>query len=324
MNQPAPLVVILGPTASGKSALAIEVARRWLGDVVCCDSTQLYRYFDIGTSKLRGPEQCGVPHHLIDLLEPDEIFTAGDYRRRALDVLADLRRRNRLPVLTAGTGLYLRALLEGLADAPGRSEELRDRLRRRAKQRGAAYLHRILRRLDPPTAGRIAPQDAAKLIRAIEVCLASGRPMSDVLRRPRPHLEGFQTLKIGLMPPRAALYECIERRTRAMLAAGWLDEVRSLLARGFDAQAKPFQFIGYGELRAHLAGVVDLETAVRAIQQATRRYAKRQITWFRRETGVDWFEGFGGQSATAERVFALLAPHLGPPAAGSGAAGGAL
>jgi tRNA dimethylallyltransferase len=318
MSQPAPLVVILGPTASGKSALAIEVARRWQGEVVCCDSTQLYRHFGIGTSKVRGAEQRGVPHHLTDLLEPHEIFTAGDYRRRALEVLADLRRRARLPILTAGTGLYLRALLEGLAEAPGRSEELRERLRRRARARGAEYLHRLLARLDPPSAARIAPGDAAKLIRAIEVCLTSGQPMSEVVRQPRPRLEGFQPLKIGLMPPRAALYARIERRTRFMLAAGWLDEVRSLLARGFDAGLKPFQFIGYSELRAHLAGVVDLETAARAIQQATRRYAKRQITWFRREPAVDWFEGFGDDPAVAELVFAALGGRLDPPPPASG------
>jgi len=324
MSQPAPLVVILGPTASGKSSLALDAARRFDGEVVCCDSTQLYRHFDIGTSKLRAPEQRGVPHHLMDLLEPHEIFTAGDYRRRALEVLADLRRRARLPVLTAGTGLYLRALLEGLADAPGRSEELRERLRRRSRQRGAPYLHRLLARLDPPSAARIAPQDAAKSIRAIEVCLSAGRPMSEVLQQPRPHLEGFHAVKIGLMPPRSALYDRIERRTRAMLAAGWVDEVRSLVARGFDAGAKPFQFIGYSELRAHLAGVVDLETAARAIVQATRRYAKRQITWFRREASVDWFEGFGDDPAIAERIFALLARRLERPAAGSGTPGGAV
>jgi len=315
MSQIVPLVVILGPTASGKSALAIEVARRWEGEVVCCDSTQLYRHFDIGTSKLRGAEQRGVPHHLMDLLEPHEVFTAGDYRRKALEVLAELRRRCRLPVLTAGTGLYLRALLEGLADAPGRSEELRERLRRRSRQRGAEYLHRLLARLDPPTAARVATRDAAKLIRAIEVCLASGRPMSELLRQPRPRLEGFQALKVGLMPSRAALYERIDRRTRAMLEAGWAEEVRSLLARGFDPSLKPFQFIGYSELRAHLSGVVDLETAVRAIQQATRRYAKRQITWFRREPGVDWFEGFGDDPALAGKVFALLGSRLDRPAA---------
>lgn len=310
MRQHAPLVVILGPTASGKSALAIEVARRWQGEILCCDSTQLYRHFDIGTSKVLGAQQCGVPHHLMDLLEPHEIFTAGDYRRIALEVLADLRRRARLPVLTAGTGLYLRALLEGLADAPGRSVDLRERLRRSSRARGADYLHRLLARLDPTSAARIAPGDAAKLIRAIEVCLVSGRPMSEVLRQPRPRLEGFLPVKIGLMPPRAALYARIERRTRAMLAAGWLDEVRSLLARGFDPGLKPFQFIGYTELRAHLAGIVDLETAVRAIQQATRRYAKRQITWFRREPAVEWFDGFGDDPGVAQAVLALLVGRL--------------
>ena len=311
MIQPAPLVVILGPTASGKSSLAIEVARRWNGEVLCCDSTQLYRHFDIGTSKPGATEQRGIPHHLMDLLEPHEVFTAGDYRRRALDVLKDLRGRARLPVLTAGTGLYLRALLEGLAAAPGRSEQLRERLRQRSLLRGAGYLHRILARLDPPTALRVAPQDEAKLIRAIEVCLSAGRPMSQVMLQPRPHLEGFHAVKIGLMPPRSALYERIERRTHAMLAAGWVDEVRSLVASGFDPGAKPFQFIGYSELRAHLAGVVDLETAARAIQQATRRYAKRQITWFRREPAVDWFQGFGDDAAVAARVFTLLESRLG-------------
>jgi tRNA dimethylallyltransferase len=318
MSPAAPLVVILGPTASGKSALAIEVAKRWQGEVVCCDSTQVYRHFDIGTSKVRGAEQRGVAHHLMDVLEPQDIFTAGDYRRRALEVVGDLRNRGRLPVLTAGTGLYLRALVEGLADAPTRSEELRERLRGGAQKRGSEYLHRLLARLDPLTAARIAPADTAKLIRAIEVCLAAGRPMSEVLRQPRMHLEGFQTVKIGLIPPRAALYERIERRTRAMLEAGWVEEVGSLLAQGFGPGMKPFQFIGYSELRAHLEGVVDLETAVRAIQQATRRYAKRQITWFRRESGVAWFEGFGDDAAIQEKVFAGLGPRLERPAAASG------
>ena len=318
MTELLPLVVVLGPTASGKSALAIEIASRWGGEVICCDSTQVYRHFDIGTSKVRGAEQRGVPHHLMDLLEPDEVFTAGDYRSRALDVLADLRGRGRLPVLTAGTGLYLRALLEGLADAPTRSEGLRERLRGRARGRGPEYVHRILARLDPQTAARIGPRDSAKAIRAIEVCMAAGRPMSEVLRQARPRLEGYAPVKIGLLPARAALYERIERRTQAMLDAGWLDEVRALCARDLPVDAKPFQFIGYGELRAHLAGVVDLKTAVRAIQQATRRYAKRQITWFRREKGVEWFEGFGDDVGVKNSVLASLTQKLERPCAASG------
>ncbi len=310
MNTAVPLVVILGPTAAGKSALAIEVARRWGGEVVCCDSTQIYRQFDIGTAKVRPEEQRDVRHHLMDLAEPGEVFTAGDYRRAALDVLADLRRRGRLPVFTVGTGLYLRALLEGLADAPERSEDLRERLRRRAAVRGPEYIHRLLGRLDPESARRIAPRDTAKAIRAIEVSVKAGRPMSEVLRRPRSRLEGYAPVKIGLAPPRAALYERIERRTRAMLEAGWPDEVRGLVARSIPADAKPFQFIGYSELRAHLTGVVTVDTAVHAIQQATRRYAKRQLTWFRREPDVEWFEGFGNEPLIQERVFAELGSRL--------------
>jgi len=310
MSHAVPLVAILGPTAAGKSPLGVEIALRWGGEVLCCDSTQIYRHFDIGTAKVRGTEQRGVPHHLMDLAEPEEVFTAGDYRRRALEVLSALRRRERLPVFTVGTGLYLRALLEGLAEAPGRSEDLRERLRRRAAARGPEYVHRVLARLDSASAARIAPRDTAKAIRAIEVSLKAGQPMSEVLRRPRPRLEGFAPIRIGLMPARAALYERIERRTRAMLDAGWLEEVRALLARGISADSKPFQFIGYGQLRAHLAGVVTLDAAVRAIQQATRRYAKRQLTWFRREPEVAWFEGFGDDPETQTQVFSHVAANI--------------
>jgi tRNA dimethylallyltransferase len=310
MNPAVPLVAVLGPTAAGKSALAMEIALRGGGEVVCCDSTQIYRHFDIGTAKVRGAEQRGVPHHLMDLLEPDEVFTAGEYRKRALEVLADLRRRARMPVFTVGTGLYWRALLEGLADAPGRSEDLRERLRARAAARGPEYIHRMLARLDPASAARIAPRDTAKAIRAVEVSLKAGKPMSEVLRRPRPRLEGYAPVKIGLIPPRAALYERIERRTRAMLEAGWLEEVRGLAARGVASEAKPFQFIGYGELRAHLSGVVTLEAAVHAILQATRRYAKRQITWFRREPEVHWLEGFGDDPVIRQAAFELLSARL--------------
>mgnify|MGYP001617133408 CR=1 FL=1 len=306
----APLVAIVGPTASGKSALAVWLAEGLDGEVVACDSTQVYRHFDIGTAKLRVDERRGIPHHLIDLLEPEEIFTAGDYRRRAEPVLEDLRRRGKLPILTVGTGLYLRALLEGLADAPTRSEELRTRLGERAKVRGPAYLHRLLQRLDPTAATRIGPRDQPKLIRAIEVCLLAGRPISEVHSSGRAGLQGFHPLKVGLMPPRAALYERIDRRAQEMLERGWPEEVKNLIARGLPANAKPFQFIGYRELRAHLAGKMSLEHAVAAIQQATRRYAKRQMTWFRKEPGVRWFDGFGDAPETSEHVLAYLEEQL--------------
>jgi len=293
----APLVAIVGPTGAGKSALGIALAERFGGEVVCCDSTQVYRSFDIGTAKLRPAERRGIPHHLIDLLEPHEVFTAGEYRLRALQVLDELRRRDKLPVFTVGTGLYLRALLEGLCGAPTRSEEMRERLRGIAGKRGRAHLHRLLARLDPPAAARIASQDVPKVIRALEVRLLAGQTITAIHQQGRPRLEGYVAVKIGLAPPRAALYQRIERRVETMLEAGWLDEVRQLVGSGISADAKPFQFIGYDALRAHLAGKLALGDAVAAIKQATRRYAKRQLTWFRREPGVRWFEGFGDDAA---------------------------
>lgn len=318
-----PLVAIVGPTASGKSALGIRLAEELGGEVVVCDSTQLYRRFDIGTAKVPPAERRGVPHHLIDFLEPEQIFTAGDYRRMALEVLADLRSRGKLPIFTVGTGLYFRALVEGLAEAPTRSEELRARLRRRADAKSTHYLHSVLKRLDAEAAARISPRDTPKIIRAIEVCVLAGKPMSVVMRAGRPRLEGFLPIRIGLMPARAELYQRINQRVHAMLEAGWLEEVRSLLAAGVSATVKPFQFIGYGELRAHLEGVVPLSVAVKAIQQATRRYAKRQITWFRRETGVEWFCGFGDQPEIATAVLQYLSRQLGERglSRASGAAG---
>ncbi len=305
-----PLVAIVGPTGAGKSALGIAVAGSFGGEVVCCDSTQVYRRFDIGTAKVPPAEQQEIPHHLLDLLDADEVFTAGDYRRRAIDVLKDLRRREKLPVFTVGTGLYLRALLEGLSDAPTRSDELRERLRGVADARGHAHLHRILARLDPAAAARIASRDLAKIIRALEVRLLTGTPITELHRAGRPPLEGYSAIKIGLAPPRPALFQRIERRVDAMLAAGWLEEVQRLVERGVPSGAKPFQFIGYSELRTHLAGVITRDAAVSAIRQATRRYAKRQLTWFRKEQGVRWFEGFGDDPKIEAVVVEYLAEQL--------------
>lgn len=293
MNPPPRLVVILGPTASGKSALGMRVADSLGGEILVCDSTQVYRHFDIGTAKIAAAEQQGIRHHLIDLVEPSEVFTAGDYRRRAVDVLEDLRMARKTPVITAGTGLYLRALLEGLADAPVRSEELRDRLRRRARSHGAQYLHQILARLDAAAAKRIAPRDAQKVIRAIEIRLLSKKPLGEVHGAGRIPLEGYDVVKIGLNPPRAALYWRIHARIDAMIEAGWIEEVSRLIAARVPPDAKPFQFIGYSEWREHLEGRLTRTRAVEKIQKATRNFAKRQITWFRREKGVHWLEDFG-------------------------------
>ena len=304
-NPPLPrLIVILGPTASGKSALGIALAERLGGEILVCDSTQVYRHFDIGTAKIPMREQRCIPHHLVDLVEPEEIFTAGDYRREALATLADVRCRAKLPIITAGTGLYLRALLEGLADAPTRSEELRARLRDIARQRSAAHLHKILARLDRDSAARIAPRDTPKIIRAIEMRVIAGKPVAEIFRAGRLNpssqgLEGYALVKIGLTPPRPALYARIDARVQAMLDAGWLDEVRSLVSAGVRENVKPFQFIGYSELRAHLEGRLTLDAAIAQIQQSTRRFAKRQLTWFRREPAVHWLEGFGDDAETA-------------------------
>jgi tRNA dimethylallyltransferase len=303
MSDLARLVVIVGPTASGKSALGIDLAGRLDGEILVCDSTQVYRHFDIGTGKIPVAEQHGIPHHLVDLVEPAEVFTAGEYRRRALEVLDDLRRRGKLPIITAGTGLYLRALLEGLADAPERSEELRARLRKKAAQHGPLYLHLVLARMDKEAAARIAAGDTQKIIRAIEIRKLAGKPVGEVHRRGRSALAGFDVVKIGLQPPREALYARINARVESMIAAGWADEVRALIARGVSADVKAFQFIGYSDLRDRLArsqpfASPSIAEAIPLIQQATRRFSKRQVTWFRREPEVNWLPGFGDDPKT--------------------------
>ena len=308
-NSLLPLVAVIGPTASGKSTLAVWLAQQLGGEVIACDSTQLYRGFDIGTAKPAPVERRGIPHHLIDVLGAEEAATAGGYRHMALAVLADLRGRARLPIFTVGTGLYLRALLEGLADVPQRSEELRERLRHSAQEHSPGHLHRILSRLDAQSAKKISAADQQKLIRAIEVCLLAKMSLTELHRSGRVPLEGWRALKIGLAPAREALYERIHARTDAMLANGWLEEVRALLAAGLPEDAKPFDFIGYRELRSVLQGRLTIEQARAAIQQTTRRYAKRQLTWFRREPGVHWLAGFGDQANVQRDALASLKSH---------------
>jgi tRNA dimethylallyltransferase len=287
------LLAIIGPTASGKSALGVFLAREFGGEVVACDSTQLYRGFDIGTAKPTSAELASMPHHLLNVVDPAEDSTAGGYRERALLVLDDLRARSRLPVFTVGTGLYLRALLEGLADLPLRSEELRERLRATAIEHGAGHLHAMLARLDAHAAQQISSADEQKLIRAIEICLLAKKPLTEIHRAGRSPLIGWRIVKLGLQPEREALYQRIHNRTDAMLKAGWLEEVSRLNTSGLSENAKPFNFIGYRELRSHLRGEITLDAARSAIQQGTRQYAKRQLTWFRREKDVHWLAGFG-------------------------------
>jgi tRNA dimethylallyltransferase len=319
MNVPVdlPLLVILGPTASGKSALAVWLAERFGAEVIACDSTQLYRGFDIGTAKPTPQERRGVPHHLLDVLDGKDVSTAGGYRQLAIAVLNDVRDRKKIPILTVGTGLYLRALLEGLADVPQRSEEIRARLRDSAAKHGPGSLHRILRVIDPESAKKIAPPDEQKLIRAIEVCLLTKKPLSQVHRSGREPLKGWRPLKIGLMPDREALYERVQARTDAMLRRGWLSEVRGLPESGVPENAKAFDFIGYRELRKVLLSEMSLEDARAAIQQATRRYAKRQMTWFRREQGVHWLAGFGDDAKIQNEALEYLHAKVPTPISGA-------
>jgi tRNA dimethylallyltransferase len=302
-----PLVVILlGPTGSGKTALSLALAERFGGEIVSCDSVAVYRGMEVGTAKPTREERARVPHHLIDVADPDEPFTAGEYSRRARAALREVAGRGRLPIVTGGTGLYLRALTEGLFAGPERREDLRARLRRSAERHGNGWLHRLLRRLDAATTERIHKNDAAKVIRAIEVCVAARRPMSEVMGRDP--LMGFRLLRIGLNPPRAALYERINRRCGAMFAAGLVEETRGLLERYGTVNA--VDSLGYRQARGVLDGSLSVEDAIKAAQQGHRNYAKRQMTWFRREPEVRWIEGFGDEAGTVRAATELIESAL--------------
>ena len=289
------LVVVLGPTASGKTALSLALAERFYGEIVNCDSVAMYREFDIGTAKPTAAERARVPHHLLDCVEPSSHITAGEYTRRAREALDAIKGRGHLPIVVGGTGLYLRALLDGLFPGPQRSEELRERLRERASGRGADYLHRVLRRLDPAAAEKIHANDTPKLIRAIEVCLASRQKMTELWQQQgRDPLRGFRILRLGLDPDRRALYERINRRAEQMFESGLIDETQRLLKKHGES-AGPLSSLGYKQARQLLRGELTREQAVQAAQQAHRNYAKRQMTWFRREPEVHWLRGFGDE-----------------------------
>jgi tRNA dimethylallyltransferase len=299
------LVVLLGPTGSGKTALSIQLGTRFDGEIVNCDSVAIYREFSIGTAKPTPEEQARVPHHLFGVIDPALYTTAGEYARQARAVIEKIRERGALPIVVGGTGLYLRALLQGLFSGPERSEGLRERLRAVAQNKGAVHLHRLLRRLDAESAARIHPNDLPKLIRAIEVCLSARRPMSEQWRIGRDALRGFRILRIGLDPPRKALYERINQRVRDMFAAGLMEETRQLLAR-YGEGARPLASIGYKQAVQLLRGEVDREAAIAAVQQAHRNYAKRQMSWFRGETDVQWMCGFGDHADVQARAEAVV------------------
>jgi tRNA dimethylallyltransferase len=300
------LIVIVGPTASGKTALSLALAEKFRGEIVNCDSVAVYRDFEIGTAKPSAAERARAPHHLFDIVDPNGEMTAGEYARQARGVLAEITARGRLPIVVGGTGLYLRALLEGLFAGPQRSEELRERLRARVSERGSTYLHKILLRLDRASAGKIHANDAPKLIRAIEVCLASRQKMSELWRQGRDPLRGFRILRLGLEPERAALYERINARAAYMFEHGLVEETQSLIAK-YGSAVRPLTSLGYRQAVQLLNGELTREQAVQAAQQAHRNYAKRQLTWFRREPEVRWLRGFGDEAAIQSEAVGLAA-----------------
>ena len=295
MNLPL-LVVVLGPTASGKSALALFIASRLQGEIVSCDSVAVYREFELGTAKPSPQERAQIPHHMIDIAGPEDRVTAGDYSRRAREALRDISARGKLPVVAGGSGLYLRALLEGLFPGPPRSDELRTRLRERAAERGPEYLHRLLRRVDAAAAQAIHANDVAKVVRALEVSLSARAPMTGLWQQGRDPLKSFRILRIGLNPDRDALYQRINDRARQMFAAGLVEETRALAARHGEAPW-PLSSLGYKQAMQYLRGELSQEQAIAAAQQGHRNYAKRQMTWFRREPEVHWIAGFGSDPA---------------------------
>jgi tRNA dimethylallyltransferase len=305
------LVAIVGPTASGKSALALELAARLGGEIVNCDSVQIYRGFVVGAGKLPPEERRGIPHHLLDLVDPGQVFTAGDYMREARQVLVSIHARQKLPIVVGGTGLYLRALLLGLFEAPARSEVLRARLKRVAARRGREFLHRMLERQDPEAAGRIQPRDTQKIIRALEVSILAGKPISRMREGRRDALLGVCAIKIGLDPDRAELYARINARVERMFRSGLVEETRALLdalrKQGLAGHAPPaLEALGYKQAAAFINGKATLAEAIAETEKATRRYAKRQWTWFRREPDVAWFRGFGDHPRVHEQVLDWL------------------
>jgi tRNA dimethylallyltransferase len=287
-----PLVAVVGPTGSGKSDLALAIAEEFNGEIVNCDSVQVFRHFDVGTAKLPVEERRGIPHHLIDIVDPDELFTAGEYARLARDTIADISARGKLPVIAGGTGFYLRALLEGLFEGPSRDQGLRDRLAARESRRPGS-LHRILRRFDAEAARRIHPNDVPKVMRALEVCLVTRRPVTELFREGRDALQGYETLKLGLLPDRDALYDRVNVRCERMFEAGLVEEVRHILSLGFARTCKPFESVGYKQALQLVDGELSPKDALFYAQRDTRNYAKRQITWFRRERDLVWLKGFG-------------------------------
>jgi len=304
-----PAIAVIGPTASGKSDLALALADRFRGEIVVCDALQVYRHMDIGTAKPGVEARARIPHHMLDLRDPCVDFSAGDYLRLSREVLDEIKARCRTPFVVGGTGFYLKALIEGLFAGPGRSEELRRRMRNIVAKRGPAILHRALRRIDPETAAKLAPADAERNIRAYEIYLVTGQTMSSWQARPRDSLSGFRWLKLGILWPRTQLYARIDQRVEEMFRQGFVAEVEAL-TKEFPRECHAFKAIGYRQIAGYLEGRFSLEAAIEDIQRESRRYAKRQTTWFRSNREIVWLDATLGAEAVLELASSAVARFL--------------
>jgi tRNA dimethylallyltransferase len=301
------IIAIVGPTASGKSTLGIEVAMHLGGEIINCDSVQVYQGIQIATAKVPVEERKGVPHHLIDFVPPEINYTAGEWAREAIAKIEDIESRGLAPILVGGTGLYLRAWRNPFFPSPQTDEEVRRRINRIRESRGSEHLHRVLQRLDPASAAELYPKDWPRVQRAIEVRLQTGQPMSQQKRaRPEPHESARRLRLFVLNPPRAELYLRINERTEQHFAAGLVEEVGSLLAQGVPANSNALGAHGYRRVVEYLEGKRDLPSAIEQTKQDVRNYAKRQLTWFRSESGAEWLEGFGEDPGVASSVVEML------------------
>ncbi len=304
------LVAIVGPTSSGKSRLAFKAAQALDGEIVNCDSMQMYRLLEIGTAKPTPEQIAEIPHHLYDLLDPEEYFGAGRYMVEARKVCQEISKSGKISFVVSGTGLYLKALLEGVFEGPGRSQDIRERLSRIGAGKGFDYLYRLLERKDPAAAGRIEPGDKVRIVRSLEIYMLTGQPISQ-LQQQRDPLKNVSILKIGLSLPRPILYDRINRRVSEMFHSGLLKEVQRLLAKGCRPDCKGFEALGYRYAVAVLDGDLSQEEAIEKTQTETRRYAKRQMTWFRQEKEVHWIEGPGEEASPLESLLKLVEEHHG-------------
>ena len=304
---------MLGPTATGKSALALAIAERFGGEIVNCDSTAVYRGFDIGTDKIAAADRRGIPHHLIDIVEPTEEYTAAQFARDAAAAIRGIHARGRLPILAGGTGFYFRALTRGLFPGPGADPALRRRLDSIAMRRGVAFLHRMLRRFDAASAARIQPRDLKRIVRALEVFFLTGRPLTAHFEETAPPIPDLDVLATALRLPAAQIAARVARRVDDQFARGLLDEIRGLLARGVPETARPFGGLVYRQALEHLHGLRD-EAATRAlITQENRRYARRQLIWFRKEPNLIWVDGPGESAPTVMAVMRLIEDYVARP-----------